>query len=414
MQIPSVPPLLIHALADAAAGAQLALVGGAVRDLLLHRVHNDPWRGLPDLDLVYEGRAIELIRRLQHALPDGSQCSWREHGRFGTVEAEIVLSGSETWLLDVASARCEVYPVPADNPCVTLGRLEDDLSRRDFTVNAMALLLNRDDQDAQLLDPHHGQGDLSSRCLRLLHASSLVDDPTRLVRAARYSARLGFDLAESSRQQSHEVMARWPWAWRLGDPPQDAPPALSTRLRMELELLFAREPWPQALRQLQSWGGLVLLDEGVQQTRAWIWALPRAMRMGLPLLPVLLACGRDPVAVAARLQLPHQQQRRLQNLVRFRDDLSALDTRLLRSWTAADWTDWLEQYPEPAQLIPMALACGDQPRRPLLRWWLRWRHVKPEVTARDLLNAGLAPGPQIGVRLRELRAQRLLELEANR
>jgi poly(A) polymerase len=414
VHIPSVPLVLIQALGQAAEGARLALVGGAVRDLLLHRIHRDPWRGLPDLDLVYEARAIDLMPRLQQALPAGSVCTWREHGRFGTVEAEVVLPDGQRWLLDIASARSEVYPVGAENPRVSPGCLEDDLCRRDFTVNAIALLLLQSDGDSVLLDPFHGQDDLSQRCLRLLHPSSLLDDPTRLIRAARYSARLGFELAESSLRQSLSVMAAWPWAWQPGDSPQAAPPGLGTRLRMELELLFSREPWPQALRVLQAWGGLVLLGEGIQESRRWVWALPRASRLGLPLLPVLLACGRDPVAVAARLQLPHRQQRLLRNLVLFRQALTRLDVSLTRSWSAADWTGWLEQHPDPDQVVAMALVCGEKPRRPLLQWWLQWRHVQPELTAHDLIASGLAPGPQIGVRLRQLRAQRLSELDGLR
>jgi len=413
VQISSVPPVLIDALAQAAGGIRLALVGGAVRDLLLHRIHNDPWRGLPDLDLVYEGRAIDLINRLKSFLPHGSAISWREHGRFGTVEAEVVLPDSVIWLLDVASARCEVYPIAADNPTVTFGSLEDDLRRRDFTVNAMALLLSPISPDVQLLDLFGGQGDLSARCLRLLHPSSLIDDPTRLIRAARYASRLGFELANASFEQSLTVMGCWPWAWQLGDPPRLAPSALGTRLRMELDLLFARERWSDALRHLQAWGGLVLCGDGIQDSRRWVWALPRAVRLGLPLLPVLLACGEDPVAAAARLQLPLRQQRSLRNLVCFRQALRSLDVRLTCSWSAAHWTEWLEQQPEPDHIIAIALACGDQPRHPLLGWWLRWRHVRPEQTGRDLVAAGMTPGPQIGARLRQLRAQRLLELEAS-
>lgn len=404
----------MQALAAAAAGQRLALVGGAVRDLLLHRVHNDPWRGLPDLDLVFEGRAIELVQRLAALLPPSSACTWREHGRFGTVEVELTLPHGEVWLLDVASARRESYPVPAENPLVSLGSLDDDLARRDFTVNAIALVLNADGCGADLLDPHNGQQDLAHRRLRLLHASSLVDDPTRLVRAARYAARLGFDLAESSRDQALSVMTTWPWGFPCGDFPTHAPSALGTRLRMEFELLFAREPWPQALRALQSWGGFALLGHGVQESRRWVWALPRASRLGLPLLPVLLASGHDPAAVAAQLQLPHHQQRSLRELLLFRDELRKLDRSITQLWTAVEWTHWLECRHEPEVLIPMALACGDQPRGPFLKWWLRWRHVRSPLSARELLASGFSPGPAVGARLRLLRAQRLLEMESPR
>jgi poly(A) polymerase len=95
-----------------------------------------------------------------------------------------------------------------------------------------------------LLDPHHGQEDLAARRLRFLHANSLLEDPTRLIRAARYAARLGFELDPSALEQVHRVLKLWPWAWQPGAAPQEAPPALGTRLRMELELLLEREPYP--------------------------------------------------------------------------------------------------------------------------------------------------------------------------
>lgn len=411
MEIPDVPAELMTALAAAAAGRRLALVGGAVRDLLLHHHHRDPWRGLPDLDLVFEGRARDLVERLPGLLPPGTHCSFREHGSFGTVEVEVGMPQAETWLLDVASARQETYPIPAENPCVSPGSLDDDLARRDFSVNAIALLLDPRVDGAQLLDPHHGQGDLAVRCLRFLHANSLLDDPTRLLRAARYAARLDFDLDPASRDQVAAVLQRWPWAWKPGDLPQQAPPALGTRLRMELELLLEREPWAVALQCLQQWGGLALLDPGLQRSRHWWLALKRANRWQLPLLPVLIACADDPVGLAGRLQLPHRQQRWLKALVQLRHQAAQplLDQRLAR--TPAEWTEWIERQPDPEHVVPLALACGDPLRRPLLRWWLRWRHVQPGMTARELLASGLQPGPAVGARLRESRAERLRELE---
>ena len=411
MEIPDVPAELMTALAAAAAGRRLALVGGAVRDLLLHHHHRDPWRGLPDLDLVFEGRARDLVERLPGLLPPGTHCSFREHGSFGTVEVEVGMPQAETWLLDVASARQETYPIPAENPCVSPGSLDDDLARRDFSVNAIALLLDPRVDGAQLLDPHHGQCDLAVRRLRFLHTNSLLDDPTRLLRAARYAARLDFELDPASRDQVAAVLQRWPWAWKPGDLPQQAPPALGTRLRMELELLLEREPWAVALQCLQQWGGLALLDPGLQRSRHWWLALKRANRWQLPLLPVLIACADDPVGLAGRLQLPHRQQRWLKALVQLRHQAAQplLDQRLAR--TPAEWTEWIERQPDPEHVVPLALACGDPLRRPLLRWWLRWRHVQPGMTARELLASGLQPGPAVGARLRESRAERLRELE---
>ena len=229
MDIPGLPSMLLSQLGAAAADSKVALVGGAVRDLLLHRVHNDTWRGLPDLDLVVEGRASAFVSRLVEALPAQALRGIREHGQFGTVELEVVIEG-QPLLLDVASARAEIYPVPAENPRVTLGGLVDDLARRDFSINAIALDL----ASGELLDPHCGQVDLQQRCLRLLHAASIRDDPTLLVRGARYAARLGFALDTSSRQQAVKTLKAWPWSWRPGDPPALAPAALGTRLRMEL------------------------------------------------------------------------------------------------------------------------------------------------------------------------------------
>ncbi len=402
MQLPGVPPELLQALVAAADGHRLALVGGAVRDLLLHRVHNDPWRGLPDLDLVVEGRAAVLAQALREHLGAEQVASMREHGSFGTVELELRLPVAGTWLLDIASARQETYPGPGDNPVVRLGRLEDDLARRDFSVNAIALLLQADANSLQLLDPHGGQADLGARQLRLLHPSSLCDDPTRLVRGARYAARLGFSLSSCSLNQAHRVLAAWPWCWRPGDPPDAAPPALGTRLRMELELLLEREPWPQALTQLQTWGGLALLGAQLQTDRHWRRRLIRASRLGLPLLTALLAGAADPLAVAERLQLPHRQQRLLAQFLELRTRLRCPPALLADH--PSQWCAVLEAPGVSSEAVALALASGDGPRRPLLRWFLRWRHVKAPISAAELMAAGLSPGPALGARLQMERA----------
>ena len=438
MDLPGVSPQLFALLVASAGSSRIALVGGAVRDLLLHRVHHDPWRGLPDLDLVVEGdgtpeaAAPQLARRLANRLPS-PVLSWKEHGAYGTVEMALQLpqspeseppspsgplappgllppagdgsSGADgacgIFLLDVATARRESYPVAGENPLVSFGRLEHDLARRDFSINAMALLL----EGPALLDPHGGQRDLADRKLRLLHGASVRDDPTRLLRAARYAARLGFSLALESQEQARQTLADWPWAWRPGDPPGDAPAALGTRLRMELQLLLEREPWPQALAALQQWHGLLLLDPALQADRTWRRRLRWADRLGVPLIVALAAGARDPLALAERLQLPQRQHHLLAAFLDLRQRIGREGPDGTRS--PSHWTALLEHRATPPLAVALALAAGVGPRRPLLRWWFRWRHLGSPVSATELMSQGVVPGPALGKRLRHLRDARL-------
>jgi tRNA nucleotidyltransferase (CCA-adding enzyme) len=170
--------------AAARAGVPLFLVGGAVRDLLLRTASKD-------VDLAAEGpaaSALALARRLA-AVP-----GWRlvaAHERFGTA----TLDAPGALRVDVAATRTETYPRPAALPVVSTGAsIGDDLSRRDFTIHAMARRVGEHGELGPTIDPHGGRGDLRSETLRLLHDRSLVDDPTRAFRAIRYAVRLGFRL----------------------------------------------------------------------------------------------------------------------------------------------------------------------------------------------------------------------------
>ncbi|MCT0198477.1 CCA tRNA nucleotidyltransferase [Synechococcus sp. CS-1325] len=417
-----IPPELITRLLEAAADAPIALVGGAVRDLLLHRVHLDPWRGVPDFDLVVEspppgaGRqlaapdpaqpaALDLARRLRDRLGPAVVITYREHAAYGTAELQLRQPQGAVFL-DLASARREDYPVPGENPQVRFGVLGDDLSRRDFTINAMALPLGPDpsggDLAAALIDPHGGQADLERRQLRFLHDGSLRDDPTRIVRGARYAARLGFSLAPESQAQLRATLEEWPWGWRIGDHPDRVPAALGTRLRMELELLFDREAWQPALGALQAWGALPLLDPALQQDPQLFRRLRWARRFGLPLLVAFLAGAGDPLALAQRLQLAQKDQQILAGLLSLRQQLPSLPPRSPSQWCAL-----LEAPGRSPEAVALALACGLGPRRPLLRWLLRWRRLRAVESAAELIAQGLVAGPALGQRLRELRNQRL-------
>ena len=215
----------------------------------------------------------------------------------------------------------------------------------------------------------------------------------------------GFVLADDAQAQVRATLAAWPWPWRPGDPPGQAPAALGTRLRMELELLLEREPWSAALTVLQEWGGLALLDPGLQDDRCWRRRILWAARLGVPPMVALLAGARDPLAVAERLQLPHRQHRLLTRWLALRSALPARGDHL----SVPAWCALLEAHGHGPEAVAMALAAGDGPRRPLLRWLLRWRQLRSPLSARELIARGLRPGPALGAELNRLRAECLAQ-----
>ena len=271
----------------------------------------------------------------------------------------------------------------------------------------MALLLGVGDDDPELLDLHGGQDDLASRQLNFLHVGSVQDDPTRVVRGARYAARLGFGLAPQALEQVQATVEAWPWPWRHGDALDGVPPALGTRLRMEMELMFGREPWRQAVGHLQAWEAFpcwihrcrtIACCCGVcTGPSGWVflcsaswWQLPRRLWLWLSGCSCLystnvgLRSGWVSVLVGGAV-LPDSWQ----------------------GWSAARWTEALETRPWSAEVVALEAALMGPCWRPLLRWWGRWRHVKPLQTASDLMATGLRPGPQLGEALRRSRLQRL-------
>ena len=393
------PPSLASELRSAAQDAgvtRLALVGGLVRDLLLHQLHGVPWAGVPDLDWVVEGNALALTDVLMQRCGSQRVTDVQHYGAYGTVALRF-----DGIPVDLASARREIYPVPAQNPKVEPGTLQQDLLRRDFTINAMAIDLMAE----QLVDSHSGQRGLTDKQLTLLHDHSIRDDPTRVIRAARYAARLGFTLDEQTEDQITQTIQAWPWAWTTSASAEAAPPALSTRLRMELDRLFQNEPWAQAIACLQQWRALPLVDPSLQDDPRLMRRLHWAQRLELPLLPALLSGARHPLRVAQRLQLPGQQQQWLSQMLDLKQWLLADGPRV--SSLPSVWSEALEERGARAESVALLICLMPVQWKPLLRWWGRWRKIKSPKTARQLLDSGWCPGPALGQELHRLRCEAL-------
>jgi tRNA nucleotidyltransferase (CCA-adding enzyme) len=306
------------------------LVGGAVRDLLLGAAG-------ADLDIAIEGDADAL------ADVPGYRPERDEYFMTGRLQA-----GDQ--LIDVARTRAETYAHPGALPEVRPASIEEDLARRDFTVNAMAFPLG---EGAELVDPHGGLDDLRAGRLRVLHDRSFVDDPTRALRAARYAARFGFELDPGT-------------ASLLAD--ADLSTISEDRVQNELRKIAAEDDPARALRLIAEWGVMPGLDPDAPER------VDEVVRLGSE--PPWAGWADRELAVMLAVVRPLPQVR---DLVGAEPERPSDAFRLAQPW-------------DPSQLL-VARALGAE--------WLddyveKWRHVRLEITGEDLIAAGIPEGPAVG------------------
>ncbi|HEV7807645.1 MAG TPA: hypothetical protein VGO80_17630 [Solirubrobacteraceae bacterium] len=342
------------------------LVGGAVRDLLLGRVPRE-------LDVVVEGD----VGALASALGDAATA----HERFGTA---TVRDGDCRW--DLAASRAEQYARPGALPDVRSAPIEQDLRRRDVTINAIALDLHSGDLRAA----EHALDDLAARRLRVLHDASFRDDPTRLWRIARYAARLGFELEPHTARLAAEAVAAGV-AERVS----------GARIGRELRLALAEPDPVAALEHAVALGLAPWLQVDCERTVA-----------ALALLPV--GEGRcDLVVLAAALaESCDDADQRLAGL-----DFTATERTVLRAAARApQLAAATRAATQPSQLAralrgmpveAVALAGAAGAAEPVRRWLDELRHVELAIDGDDLLAAGVPRGPQIGRRLAATLERRL-------
>ncbi len=377
-------------------GCGVHLVGGPVRDFLLGRP-------LRDVDLIVEGGDGGLAAQLAaEAAPEGARVV--AHGRFGTVRLEL---GAAT--LDLATVRRESYARPGALPTVAPGRLEDDLRRRDFTVNALAIPLNGPGRRGRpaVIEAEGGLRDLEARTLRVFHPRSFHDDPTRALRAARLAVRLGFSLSRGSRSALRDALRDGAFGAVSGD-----------RLRREIEKLFddaqlGLDP-PRVLRLLAAWHVLGALEPGLDLPRpsvaplrrlgritaqpAWPRGRLRAWAAGLAVwLAPLDATLRQ--RTLRRLSVRGELAERIRGFPKERDAW----LRSLATQRGRGATDALLREIDEERLHALYVWAPPAVRRRIVRWAAEDRGRRPPVSGADLVALGLT-GPAVGRALARVRS----------
>lgn len=363
-------------------GHRLYLVGGIVRDLLLGRPNFD-------LDLVVEGDALELAQDLAKVTP----AKITIHRRFGTAKLDC-----KDFSLDITTARQETYAKPGALPAVTPGTIKDDLFRRDFTINAMAISLNWDNY-GELIDPYNGKKDLDSGLIRILHKQSFTDDATRILRAIRYEQRLGFQIEPDSLQLL------------LRDIPM-LDTISSERIRYDLELILKEETPETILKRAQQLGVLQKLHPSLKGN-GWLARKFQQARLlskkgqPLPLYFSLLIYSLTEVEneqFLSRINPPKKLAQVMRDTLQIKKYLPALSKPPLKP---SQVYHLLHGY-QPAAIQANAIAT-DSPtaRRHLDLFLRRLRYIKPFLDGDDLKAMGIPAGPQLGRILKALHEAKL-------
>ena len=354
-------------------GTSLYVVGGVIRDTLLAEPPPDQL----DLDLAVDGNPIPFYEAMAMA----ASGSLTTHERFGTANATLPDGTS----IDLARTRAERYPASGALPIVTPAPIGVDLGRRDFTINAVALALAGPDT-GKVLDPYRGIADLEHRRIRTLHADSFRDDPTRLIRAARYASRISGSLERKTlttarRDRAHLAALtahRFGDAWRLLLGERDAVTAL--RIARRLKLTQSRDHrWTTPLAVLPAvqsaehfWAATGLLSA---QDVIAVW-LPKSVGLNRGERAALsggAALGRDRRSVG-NMRRPSRVAERLSGI--------------------------------PNAVVEAAADVWDGASGRAVGAYLERRGVvHSPISARRLIQLGIEPGPEFGQWLRRLEAE---------
>ncbi|MDP3786482.1 MAG: CBS domain-containing protein [Candidatus Omnitrophota bacterium] len=360
-------------------------VGGFVRDLLLG-VEN------LDIDIVIEGNAIEFTKRLAKEFCG----SYVYHKRFGT--ATVFFPGGK-FKIDVAMTRTEIYERPAALPTVKFGPIENDLFRRDFTINAMAFKLSGRGF-GELLDPFKGRSDLKEGRIRALHDLSFVDDPTRIFRAGRFEQRFDFRIEPHT-----EDLIKKAVGLKMVDRTQ------KQRIREEIIAILSEEKPLKAVRRLAELNELRFIAPGLKLTKstvnlfssvdealAWYDAARLKRRHGVNRWLIYLGALLDELSLA-------EAQKICDEFVFMKADCA----KLISCKKTAEKTlsflskkeklkpsqiyDCLEGLSTEALLLMMAKSAFQTARRRIMDYLTKYVNIKLSVRGDDFTKKGIRPGP---------------------
>ena len=346
-----------------------------------------------DLDIVTEGSSVDLAKFIKKNISHVEFCLIKEFEIYDTVELNI-----NNFKIDIASARKEKYEAPGLNPIVKYAKIEEDLKRRDFSINSIAFEFSK----REILDFYEGIKHIQAKELHLLHENSIQDDPSRIIRCARYSSRLGFQISNKSLQQSQRVVYRWPWSGVEDNLKFRFPPGISIRIRMELSEIYKYDNLAKIVSLLNDWGVISILNKDITVNNQFLRGLKWLKKLNGNYILYLLKNSENLDLSCQRFFINSKEKKILNDYLKITNQLESEKEKFLYL-TPSSWTEFIEKNNLDEETVKLLICNGGLFWKPFFKWLFIYKHIKSTKNGELLKKEGWTPGKEMGYEIKRLR-----------
>ncbi len=382
---------------------KVAFVGGYLRDLLISKFHKKSFSNPVDIDLVIEGSSISLAKFIKKNIVNVDLCLIKEFNLYNTVEINI-----NDYKIDIASARKETYSAPGLNPTVNKSTIEEDLKRRDFTINSIAFEVST----RKIYDLFEGISDIKSKRLNLLHSNSISDDPSRLIRCAKYASRLDFNISNNSLKQSQETVRQWPWKSSETHQKMIYPPALGIRIRMELAEICKHDNLTNVISIIHKWEIISILNKNIKVDKRFLRGLNWIKKLKGNYMLYLLKDSEDLEKACQRFLVNNSEIKILEDYLNIKKILNT-NQKSFNHFAPSSWTQFIEDRNLNDETVKLLICDGGPYWRDLFRWLFIYKFIKSKKDGETLKKEGWVPGKEMGKEIKRLRYLEIDKLNRN-
>ncbi len=382
---------------------KVAFVGGYLRDLLIRKFHKKSFSEPVDIDLVIEGSSISLAKFIKKNIVNVDLCLIKEFNLYNTVEINI-----NNYKIDIASARKEIYSAPGLNPIVTKSTIEEDLKRRDFTINSIAFEVST----RKIYDLYGGISDIKSKKLNLLHSNSISDDPSRLIRCAKYASRLNFNISNNSLKQSQETVRKWPWKSSETRQKMIFPPAIGIRIRMELAEIYKHDNLNNVISIIHKWEIISIFNENIKVDKRFLRGLNWIEKLNGNYMLYLLKDAEDLEKACQRFLVNNSEKKILEDYSNIKKILK-INQKKFMHFSPSSWTEFIEVRNLNDETVKLLICDGGMYWRNFFKWLFIYKSIKSKKDGETLKKEGWDPGKEMGKEIKRLRYLEIDNLNRN-